>query len=107
MLTCIVTLLRRHRELCGFADDCLVPKSINMGGHARWSEAISVDLLRLGAFAFQHSVMARPGFVRWAHTSAFWVAKRRCLAAIVIWIVLLLIAGIPMALAGQAATMAS
>src|SRR5262249_27258639 len=102
-LTCIVNLLRRHRELCGFADDCLVPKSINMGGHTRRSDTISGDLLQLSAFAFRHSVMARRGFVRWAQTSTFCVAKLRCPAAIVIWIVLLLAAGIPGALAGQTA----
>jgi membrane-associated phospholipid phosphatase len=107
MLTCIVTLLRRHRELCRFADNCLVPKRINMGSHASWSEAVSVELLRLGAFALRHSVMARRGFVRWVQTGTFWVAKRRCPAAIVIWIVPLLSVGIPLPLAGQTAAVES
>jgi membrane-associated phospholipid phosphatase len=102
MLTCIVTLLRRHRELCRFADDSLVPKWINMGSHASRSEAVSVDLLRLGAFAFQTMVMACPGFVPLVQTRTFWVAKRRCPAALVIWIVLLLVVG-PLPLAGQTA----
>src|SRR5262249_14906148 len=103
MLTCIATLLRRHRELCRCADNCLVSKSINKGSHMSRSAAIRVNLLRVGAFALQHSVIARLGFVRWAQTSTFWVAKWRCPAAIVVGIVLLLAAGIPMAFAGQAA----
>jgi methanethiol S-methyltransferase len=30
------------------------------------SEAIAVDLLLLGIFAIQHSIMARPAFKRWS-----------------------------------------
>src|SRR5262249_28972974 len=63
MLTCIATLLRRHRELCRCADNCLVSKSINKGSHMSRSAAIRVNLLRVGAFALQHSVIARLGFV--------------------------------------------
>jgi protein-S-isoprenylcysteine O-methyltransferase Ste14 len=43
----------------------LVPKSIDIGGTANVSEAIAVDLLLLGLFAIQHSVMARPAFKQW------------------------------------------
>ena len=49
----------------GFFGNFLVPKSIDMGGRANVSEAIVVDLLLLGVFAIQHSVMARPVFKRW------------------------------------------
>jgi methanethiol S-methyltransferase len=45
----------------------LVPKSIDVGGLTNVSEAIFVDLLLLGLFAIQHSIMARPAFKQlWA-----------------------------------------
>lgn len=50
----------------GFVGNYLVPKSIDVGGEASWSEAIVVDLLLLGIFAIQHSIMARPAFKRWS-----------------------------------------
>src|SRR5579859_236586 len=49
----------------GFVGNLLVPKSIDTGGAGSLAEALIVDLLLLGAFAIQHSVMARPAFKRW------------------------------------------
>src|ERR1700704_3693418 len=49
----------------GFVGNYLVPKSIDVGGPTNVSEAIIVDLLLLGIFAIQHSIMARPAFKRW------------------------------------------
>jgi methanethiol S-methyltransferase len=43
----------------------LVPKSIDVGGLTSVSEAIFVDLLLLGLFAIQHSIMARRAFKGW------------------------------------------
>lgn len=43
----------------------LVPRSIDAGAAGPWPVALIVDVLLLGQFAIQHSVMARPGFKRW------------------------------------------
>lgn len=49
----------------GFVGNYLVTKSIDVGGATSWGEAAVVDLLLIGLFAVQHSVMARSGFKRW------------------------------------------
>ena len=54
----------------GFVGNLWVPKAIDLGVSAGavdspWAEALLVNVLLLGVFAVQHSLMARPAFKRW------------------------------------------
>ncbi len=48
-----------------FIGNYLLPSSIDVGAEDGLARSILIDLVLLGLFAVQHSVMARPAFKRW------------------------------------------
>jgi len=46
----------------GFIGNFLVPKTMDSAPHIHWTQALLVNVLLIGVFALQHSVMARPAF---------------------------------------------
>jgi protein-S-isoprenylcysteine O-methyltransferase Ste14 len=49
----------------GFVGNLVVPRTVDHGLDSPIGQAVLVNVLLLGAFAVQHSVMARPAFKNW------------------------------------------
>jgi len=61
---CHVMFFGVFAYMAGFVANVLVPKSIDTVVEGSVSAAVAIDLLLLGLFAAQHSIMARPAFKR-------------------------------------------
>lgn len=62
---CYLVFLPTLVYVVGFLGGWYVPKTIDTGVMIPWQQALVVDVLLLGLFGVQHSVMARQGFKHW------------------------------------------
>lgn len=75
-VVCYVIFLGSFVYAIGFVGDFGVPKTIDSGASGSIITALIVDLLLLGLFAVQHSVMARKSFKRWWTRYVPWHIER-------------------------------
>jgi protein-S-isoprenylcysteine O-methyltransferase Ste14 len=64
-LASYVVFLATFLYMVGFVGNFAVPRSIDAEPIAPFGMSLAIDVLLLGLFAVQHSVMARPAFKRW------------------------------------------
>jgi methanethiol S-methyltransferase len=63
-VSCHLLFFAVYAYMAGFVGNFIVPKSIDSPSGGALGIAVAVDILLLGLFAAQHSIMARPAFKR-------------------------------------------
>jgi methanethiol S-methyltransferase len=64
-IVCYLLFLATFAYMAGFVGNFLVPKSIDTPSALPVAEAVGINLLLVGLFAAQHSIMARPALKAW------------------------------------------
>lgn len=64
-IVCYVVFLLSFIYAIGFLGNMVVPKSIDSGFVSSTAQSLIVNLILLGLFAVQHTIMARPRFKQW------------------------------------------